>query len=101
LRSARIASDQETKKPSEKLGCDGSGVYAIPYLVTPTGVEQREISHGKTSELPSVPMPVPTSETIPGSVSELLEIWSALDDAQRAALMAMARACLSQDASSP
>ncbi|MFZ4083558.1 MAG: hypothetical protein ACOYKN_20185 [Pirellula sp.] len=33
-------------------------------------------------------------------LSDLLTVWSALDDAQRASLMAMARACLSRDLAS-
>jgi len=37
--SASIARNQETKKPSEKLGFDGCGGMLIPYQVTPTGVE--------------------------------------------------------------
>ena len=37
--TASIASDQETKKPSEKLGFDGCRGMLNPYLVTPTGVE--------------------------------------------------------------
>ncbi len=34
-----ITTDHKTKKPSEKLGSNGSRGIAIPYLVTPTGVE--------------------------------------------------------------
>ena len=73
------------------LGNDGLGTFVIPYLVTPTGLEQPEIFHGKASELPSVPMPVPTSETIPGSVAELIMLWESLDETARCKLLNLAR----------
>jgi hypothetical protein len=37
--SEAITKNQDTKKPSYLLGCDGERGLLIPYLVTPTGVE--------------------------------------------------------------
>jgi hypothetical protein len=91
-----IKRNQKTKKPSVLLGSDGFGCVQTGSLMTPTGSELSANSLGNHNHSNSVPPPVPPSGSIIGKsvdadTSELLSIWSALDDSARRDLLSVAR----------
>jgi hypothetical protein len=90
--SLRSASSLKTKKPSEKLGNDGLGTFVIPYLVTPTGLEQPQDSQRNQTGCVDCPPPVPPSLPLDDpKVAELMSLWQTLDDDAQRGLLAMAR----------
>lgn len=85
--SGTISRSDETTKPSELLGSDGVSGLVIPYVMTPTGMEQNDKTQGMKKHCKSVPLPVPLS----GTIKELLAIWNELDESARRDLLAVAR----------
>ena len=61
--------------------------------MTPTGVENHLESQGNIDVRDSVPLPVPLQSSIlPSGLAELVALWPALTDPQRAELVRLARA---------